>query len=263
MIPDSITIFTDGSSRGNPGPGGFGAVIILPSQNNENQESRIKNYEVKEIGGKEEWTTNNRMELQAAISALSFVSNVKGQLSIVIYSDSSYLINGITKWVFGWQKNHWMTATKKPVENRDLWEKLIEVARGKQIEWRQVGGHVGVAGNERCDDIAQTYAELTPTDAEKKLKLYNGPLENYPIKDILNLYDISYKKQEAKNAFRAHQKAKAYSYVSQVDGKTMTHKTWAECEARVKGQPAKYKKAVSPENEKEIINEFSFPNKKE
>ena len=90
-----IIIYTDGSSRGNPGPGGFGVVVVADGK-------------VTELGGREEHTTNNRMEMMATISALSYLSNVKGQLSIVIYSDSSYVINGITKWVFGWRKNNWI-----------------------------------------------------------------------------------------------------------------------------------------------------------
>src|SRR3989344_7116936 len=157
MMPNShdIVVFTDGSSRGNPGPGGFGAILILPSQDEKNTELGIKNFEVREIGGREIHTTNNRMELQAAIEALSFLSNVKGSASakaladrrrsIVFYTDSSYLINGITKWVLGWRKNDWKTTLKKDVENRDLWEKLIDVAKEKQIEWKYVSGHVGVA----------------------------------------------------------------------------------------------------------------------
>ncbi|MSU55088.1 MAG: ribonuclease HI [Candidatus Taylorbacteria bacterium] len=239
MIPDSITIFTDGSSRGNPGPGGFGAVVVYNNKLN-----------VQELGGREEYTTNNRMELQAVISALSFLPNVKDQVPIVVYCDSSYVINGITKWIFGWRKNNWITSTKSPVENRDLWENLFGLTQGKKIEWKQVGGHVGVAGNERCDEIATAFAD------DEKPELYSGVLENYRIKNIL---DISYDTSVAQNksSSRAHSKAKAYSYVSLVGGKIMTHKTWAECEARVKGKPARFKKATSDENEKQIISEFS------
>lgn len=252
MIPTPITIFTDGSSRGNPGPGGFGAIVITPK----NIEFRIQSIEVKELGGREEHTTNNRMELQAAISALSFLSKVKGQRSIVLYTDSSYLVNGITRWVYGWQKNGWKTKEKKDVENRDLWERLVDVTRGKQIEWKQIGGHVGVAGNVRCDDIAQTYAELTQTDAENTLKLYSGSLSDYPIKNILDIsHDAGMAKEKISN--RAQSNAKAYSYVSLVDGKIETHKTWAECEKQVKGKKARYKKVFSAEEESELIAEWS------
>ena len=255
-LKSETIIFIDGSSRGNPGPGGWGAVLIIPNSqfliSNRNDESQII-----EIGGREKYTTNNRMELQAAISALSFLSNVTGQMPIVIYSDSSYLINGITKWVFGWQKNGWKTKAKELVENRDLWEQLINLTIYRKVSWRQISGHVGVAGNERCDVIARTYADLTKADAEKKLELYSGPLEKYPIKNILSvLYDISYKSK--RDDVRSRGKLKAYSYISRVDGKIETHKTWAECEARVKGRNgAKFKKSLSKENEAEIIAEWN------
>ncbi|MDO8482834.1 MAG: ribonuclease HI [bacterium] len=233
MIPDSIIIFTDGSSRGNPGPGGFGAIVIADGK-------------VTELGGREEHTTNNRMEMMAAISALTYLKTLNLNLSTLVYSDSSYVINGITKWVFGWRKNNWITSTKSPVENRDLWEKLFEVTQGKKIEWRQVGGHVGVAGNERCDEIATAFADGS------KPELYSGVLENYRIDNILDIKEDT-SAASIKSSSKSHSKAKAYSYVSLVDGKIMIHKTWTECEARVKGKPAKFKKALSEQDEREII----------
>lgn len=238
-LESTITIFTDGSSRGNPGPGGFGAVVIADGK-------------VTELGGREEHTTNNRMELQAAISALSLLSSLRIKdkgLRITIYTDSAYLVNGITKWVHGWQKNGWKTKEKKDVENKDLWEELTEVARGKHIEWKQIGGHVGVAGNVRCDEIATAFAD------GKTPKLYADVLENYSIENILDVsHDVGLAKEKSSN--RAHSNAKAYSYVSLVNGKIETHKTWAECEARVKGKPAKFKKALSAEDEHRLIQEW-------
>ncbi len=253
-----ITIFTDGSSRGNPGPGGFGAILILPGQNEKNTEVGIKpspadavglgNYEVKEIGGREQHTTNNRMELMAAIRALQEIHD--SGFKIQVFTDSSYLINGITKWVFGWQKNNWKTTLKKDVENRDLWERLLDVSRGKEIAWNYVGGHVGIAGNTRCDEIATGFAD------GKAVNLYSGILKNYSIGTIL---DISHdtKLAQQKSGSRAHSSAKAYSYVSLVDGKILTHKTWAECEARVKGKKARFKKVLSADEESSLIREWS------
>jgi ribonuclease HI len=259
MIHNSILIFTDGSSRGNPGPGGFGAIVIAPK----NQESGIMNYEVREIGGREEHTTNNRMELRAAIEALRLLqsqifnfpteaatASVGEQFSIfniTVYSDSSYLINGITKWVFGWQRNGWLTGEKKPVENRDLWEKLFSLSRGLKISWQKVGGHIGVAGNERCDQIATEFADgFSPA-------LYNGTLSDYSLKNILDISSgalAEYQKKDSHNKA----KQKAFSYVSRVDGKIQTHKTWAECEKRVKGRSgALFKKSISAKDEGEII----------
>ncbi len=244
MHTDMVTIFTDGSSRGNPGPGGFGAVVIAGNT-------------VREIGGREERTTNNRMELMAAIKALQQIQDSRpnatgGQagFKIQVFTDSNYLINGITKWVFGWQKNDWKTTLKKDVENRDLWEALVEAVRGKSVEWKYVGGHIGVSGNVRCDEIATAFADnLAP-------KLYSGDLSQYGIRNILDIkHDASAAKE--KSASRAHSNAKAYSYVSLVDGAVQTHKTWAECEARVKGKPAKYKKVLSAEDERALISEWS------
>ena len=139
---------------------------------------------------------------------------------------------------------------KKPVLNKDLWEELLGVIKGKQIEWKTVGGHVGVAGNVRCDEIATAFADgLSP-------KLYADVLKNYSIQNILDIKEDAGAAKE-KSASRAHSNAKAYSYVSKVGGVVQTHKTWAECEARVKGKPAKYKKALSAQDEQRIIAEMS------
>ncbi len=239
MSPESTVIFTDGSSRGNPGPGGFGAVLI-------------SNGRVTELGGRENYTTNNRMELTAALEALRVISNYQFPIfKITLYADSSYLVNGITKWVHGWRKNGWKTAGKQEVENRDLWERLIEVTDGKKIEWKRIDGHSGVAGNERCDEIATAFADgENPT-------LYSGNLQNYRMKNIL---DISRDEglAQAKRSHRARSNGKPYSYVSSLDGKVVTHATWAECEARVKGvRGAKYQKAFSPEEEVALKNQWS------
>ena len=254
-LTSDVIIFTDGSSRGNPGPGGFGAIVIAPK----NYEMGIVKYEVTELGGREEHTTNNRMELRAAIEALSFVTNLPAcqlagrQLTtynLQLFTDSSYLINGITKWVFGWQKNNWITTQKHSVENRDLWEALLKVVRGKNIEWKYVGGHIGVAGNMRCDEIATAFADHKPT------KLYADVLENYSMKNILDIkHDVVAATKRSYS--RARNGAKAYSYVSMVGGSIQTHKTWAECEKRVNGKAARYKKVLSAEEEKSLIEEWS------
>jgi ribonuclease HI len=135
------------------------------------------------------------------------------------------------------------------VLNRDLWEELSNLVAGKKIEWKYVGGHVSVAGNERADKIAVSFAEGKPE------KPFDGNFSEYGIKNILDTsHDAAQKENRAKN--RQHSNAKAYSYVSLVDGKVMTHQTWAECEARVKGKKAKYKKAISKEDEESIVNEW-------
>ena len=246
MSLESIFIFTDGSSRGNPGPGGFGAIVIVPK----NQDS---GFMIQELGGRKEHTTNNRMELMAAIKALQQIQD--SRFKIQVFTDSSYLINGITKWICGWQKNGWKTKGKKDVENRDLWEQLVELTQNyaeqtpKGIEWKLVGGHTGVAGNQRCDEIATTFAD------GKKPPLYSGVLKNYSIKNILDISEDAEARGE-KRETRQRQHAKAYSYVSIVDGVVQTHKTWAECEQRVRGKQAKYKKALSAEEERNLIEKW-------
>jgi ribonuclease HI len=238
MNTDSVIIFTDGSSRGNPGSGGWGAIVI-------------QNGRVVERGGAEKETTNNRMELTAAIEGLRTVQpNRKERLSITVHCDSSYVINGITKWIFGWRKNGWLTKAKTPVENRDLWERLSAAAHGQKVEWTLVGGHIGIAGNERCDEIATAFADGgTPN-------LYDGALKKYPVKNILEI-SLGAAPAAAKSSASASRRHTAYSYTSLVRGKIMTHKTWAECEARVRGASgARYKKALNQEEEQAIKKEF-------
>jgi ribonuclease HI len=154
-----IIIYTDGSSRGNPGPGGFGAIII----GEEN---------VKEIGGREEKTTNNRMEMMAAIEALK---NLPENSDVEINSDSEYLINGITKWVINWQKNNWRTKDRREVLNKDLWEKLLAEIENKEVEWQKVLGHSGHELNDRCDEIATSFAD------NFIVNLYDGSKSGYNV----------------------------------------------------------------------------------
>lgn len=230
-MEDKIIIFTDGSSRGNPGPGGWGAVIVVKNK-------------VTELGGREDNTTNNRMELLGAINALVFLEKTKDK--IILNTDSSYVINGITKWVYGWQKNGWISSTKEDVSNRDLWEELIKVSKDKNIKWNYVGGHIGVPGNERCDEIATSFADNI------KINLFKGKLSDYEF-DLCDTKGCNAKKNK-----KSSNKGQAYSYVSLVNGKLYVDKTWIECEKRVKGIKGgvKFKKATSELEEKEIIKDF-------
>lgn len=153
MNKNEILIYTDGSSLGNPGRGGWGVLII------KNEELGIKNDV--ELGGGEKDTTNNRMELKACIEALKYISARPCLAeSVTIHADSAYVLGGITNWIFGWEKNGWRTANKKPVMNQELWKELIVLVRdfrGKII-WQKVKGHSGHIYNERADEIARTYA---------------------------------------------------------------------------------------------------------
>lgn len=137
-----VEIFTDGACKGNPGPGGWGAVI------------RSGKHE-KELSGGERDTTNNRMELMAAIEALNALTR---PCHVTLTTDSVYVRDGITKWVHGWQKNGWRTADKKPVKNVELWQALLEATRRHRISWHWVKGHAGHAENERADALATAAA---------------------------------------------------------------------------------------------------------
>jgi ribonuclease HI len=201
------------------------------------------------VGGREDHTTNNRMELSAAIAGLRSISDKDA--SVEVFTDSRYLINGITKWVEGWMRKGWITAAKTEVENRDLWEDLYEVSAGRRIGWNYVGGHSGIAGNERCDEIATAFAD------GKDARLYEGPASSYGI-DILDMSHGPAALAQKKSG-KSRSGAKAYSYVSLVKGVFKTHATWAECEARVKGVAgAKFKKAFSPGDERDIAKSWGL-----
>jgi len=133
-----VTIYTDGACRGNPGPGGWGALLMSGSHE-------------KVLRGSESQTTNNRMELQAAIGALAAL---KGRCQVSLFTDSEYLRKGVLEWLEGWKKRNWKNAAKKPVKNRDLWEQLDALLSDHEIDWHWVKGHSGDAGNERADQLA-------------------------------------------------------------------------------------------------------------
>ncbi len=249
---NEIIVFTDGSSRGNPGKGGYGSVCIYPDSHGVTC--------VDEIGGREDSTTNNRMELMAVIAAIKnfegYYSNLK-DYTFSFYVDSAYVVNGVTSWIRGWKRNNWISSTKEEVKNRDLWEELSDLTEKIQAKWNQIEGHAGVNGNERCDVIATSYADNKPT------KLFKGTLVEYikqeEVEDILNL---EAKTQDKKDALKARKKSgsssqKAFSYVSLVDGKIETHSNWKECEDRVKGKSkTRFKKSFSKSDEDEIIKDF-------
>lgn len=135
-----VTIYTDGACSGNPGPGGWGAILV-------HGETR------KELSGGETETTNNRMELQAAIEALNAL---KRPCKVAVYTDSVYVRDGITKWIKGWQRNGWRTAAKKPVKNTELWQALQAALQPHDIDWHWVKGHAGHPENERADELARS-----------------------------------------------------------------------------------------------------------
>jgi len=135
---NKIQIFTDGACKGNPGVGGWGVLIKYPSTVNELKGSELK-------------TTNNRMELIAVIEGLRSINK---NLDIEIITDSQYVKNGINQWIINWKKNGWRTASKKPVKNKELWQKLDGLVQNYNIDWKWVKGHSGNLGNERADELA-------------------------------------------------------------------------------------------------------------
>jgi len=227
-----VEIFTDGACRGNPGPGGWGALM------------RFQGKE-REIWGGELETTNNQMELAGAIFALKEISKLPGP--VTFYTDSTYVIRGITQWIWGWRKKGWKTAEGADVMNRDQWEELSRLVgeRGaaNKVNWLYSRGHVGTPGNERCDEIAVAFSQ------KESIRLYDGPLSAYSI-DIMKLPAIEpWPEMKPKG-----EKVAAFSYLSLLGATVIRHKTWPSCERRVKGQPgAKFKKAKSADDEKEIL----------
>jgi ribonuclease HI len=140
----SIKVYTDGACKGNPGPGGWGVYI----QSNEDE---------KELYGGNPETTNNQMEMQAALEALKYLKDEDEVIEL--YTDSNYLRQGITEWIHNWKKNNWKTAAKKPVANRDLWIEISDLNEKMTVEWNWVKGHAGDPGNERADELANMGAE--------------------------------------------------------------------------------------------------------
>jgi ribonuclease HI len=230
-----IAIFTDGACSGNPGPGGWGCVIATPDGR------------ARELGGGEAATTNNRMEMTAVLKALRAVSSLPGTAHV--HTDSTYVIGGITSWIQGWKRRGWRTAAGEPVKNEDLWRALdaAVAARGASgVEWLWVRGHDGHDANERCDAIAVAFSRRLP------ISLYVGPLLSYPHGSLATSESAplpAKKKPSGKPAAPAG----SATYLSVLEGKLERHATWKECEARVKGRAAKFKKVRSAEEERAVL----------
>ncbi|MCH2534043.1 MAG: ribonuclease HI [Bdellovibrionales bacterium] len=241
-MKDGILIFTDGACSGNPGPGGFGTVVVNPF-----------NKTVFELGEGFNSTTNNQMEMLAVIRGLEELKDFTHKIYII--SDSTYVIRGITQWIFGWKKRAWKTAENNDVSNKDLWMRLDALVqkrkvKNQNIEWKYVRGHQGVPGNERCDEIAVNFTK------GRSEHLYDGNLSNYSI-DIYQLpQDMSLPK------FSSNNKAKSTAdvvYLSYVNGELKKHKTWSECEANVKGRSgAKFKKVKNKDEELAVLKSWGL-----
>lgn len=234
---DKIVIHSDGACSGNPGPGGWGAIVAFPEGT------------VQELGNSLNPTTNNQMELQGVIAALNFVKSRPEP--IIVFTDSTYVIRGITQWIWGWMKRGWKNAEGEPVANQDFWQDLSSIVQkigSKKISWHYVRGHQGTLGNERCDQIAVAFSK------NQYCALYKGPLLGYEFNPYDVPEDTSLPEQKAPK-----EKVKAFSYLSVVGGTPMRHNDWASCERRVKGTSgAKFKKSTSAENEEEILASWGY-----
>ena len=238
-LKESILIYSDGASKGNPGPAGFGYLVVFPDGR------------VKEGGGGFKHATNNQMELLGVIEGLQLIKSEKSK-EIVVLTDSSYTINGIGSWVEKWIKNSWVTSTGKDVANRELWEQLWALNKDIKPRYQHVKGHAGIPGNERVDSIADQFAR------GEYVELYEGDLKSYSI----NPYELP----EQSNSSQLKSKKQSSSgkknivYLSLVDGNFAVDKTWRECESRVKGRSgAKFKKASSQDEVNTIKKHWGVP----
>ncbi len=237
MKIEMTTVFTDGACSGNPGPGGWGAVIISTSGN------------ILEIGGRDPSTTNNRMEMMAVLKSLEALKKIKGRAQF--FTDSLYVLRGITQWCWGWKRNSWKTSEGQDVTNRDLWQEmiaLVEELGRKNIDWHYCRGHQGTPGNERCDEIAVAFSK------GDSISLFKGSIKDYSY-DILKFPKIEpWPEMKQKS-----EKVAAFSYLSLTGNIVTRHSDWASCERRVKGKSGvKFKKAKSAADEKEILTSWGL-----
>lgn len=242
-VVQNIIAYTDGASRGNPGPGGWGVIILFP-----------KNGSVEERGGRKDITTNNEMELMAVRELLHRVQS--WDAPVTIYTDSSYVMKGCTTWRHAWKKKSWTTANNKKVLHERIWQdidKYLSVrSESGAVTFVHVPGHAGVPGNERADVIATMYADNKPID------IYNGSLAEYPHGDMVTPPKLMSTDKPTSVLKKKSQlgTGKAHAYLSCLNRSVVRHQTWQECKDRVSGKNAHFRKALSEEHIGEIIAEW-------
>lgn len=247
MNSKNILIYTDGACSGNPGPGGYGSIIT-------------DFISVTELGQNFPQTTNNRMEMQAVLSALQFcLAHYESVTALQIFTDSVYVIRGSTQWLFGWKKRGWKTADNKDVTNQDLWQTMdqllfqIQEKYKIKIKWSFIRGHKGIDGNERCDEIGVAFSKRT------SIELFSGSIENYHF-DIAvlpeeeALPEMKSQTSQMKSAGSKSAEKKETWYLSLINNQVAKYTTWKDCEAAVKGRPGvKFKKVTSLTEESELL----------
>jgi ribonuclease HI len=220
----NATAYADGSCLGNPGPGGWGVHV------------QFEDGRIVDLGGGEQHTTNNRMELRAAIEA---VRATRECAAVTVIVDSEYVKRGITGWVAGWKKNGWRTRTGTAVLNQELWQELDALA-DKRITWQWTRAHVGTAGNERVDTIARWFAE-----GMGRTRRASPPASA----------DRFQPQRQIQQSTRSN--PPGTRYLSLIDGIAMRHRTWPECQDRVNGiGRARYRKATSDDEERKVLQEW-------
>ncbi len=224
---NQIWVFCDGACSKNPGPGGWAAIIW----------DRQKNV-VRELSGSALHSTNNLMELEAARQGL--MAAAKLDASVTLFADSRYVLNGLKTWLKGWEKNNWIKSDGKPVLNKTEWVALASVfdPMRARVELQHVEGHGACVGNNRVDELAVAASKNLPMD------LYQGPATTYP-------FDLT-------SGIEKDLKLSRPVYLSLVDGQLLEHSTWGECEARVKGKKAKFKKVASESERKAVLNAWGL-----
>ncbi len=233
MTHDGAIAYTDGSCIGNPGPGGWGVHVQFPDGR------------VVELGGGELRTTNNRMELRAAIEA---VRATLGCATVTVVTDSSYVQRGITAWLPGWKANGWRTVAGQPVENQALWAELDALADDR-VTWEWTRGHVGTVGNERCDAIARWFAM-----GVRRLKsISRRPARREPVRG-------GSRPQPGSASHDNRPAVPQPAYLSLVDGVLARHRTWDECERRVHGvRGARFRRVRNPDEEQAALAAWGLP----
>jgi ribonuclease HI len=238
--PVDLFVYTDGACSGNPGPGGWGAVLV-------------RGPDRLEIGGREAPTTNNRMEMRAAIEGLR---RARPGERVHVVTDSKYLHDGISQWVHGWKRRGWKKADGSPVLNRQLWEELDGLARrpGLRVSWEHVRGHAGHLMNERCDQIATAFAR----GEEPELHRAGHSWDSEPASPSAPVPEARAPSQPAEPWTGLLPEPAAYpAYLSYVGGRLEVHSTWAECERRVhQASGARHKRVRTKREYRQAVAEW-------